>query len=283
VLALLAACGSSARDCPDAPPAIGDASTDAPPDAATGLQLVLMIGQSNAGSQGLVSELADPTLAQPYPAVQFAEVIGLLNGAPVTYPLGPLQPYPGLQPGNPPAFGFELSMGRELDAHDPGRWAIAKYSIGSTTLGGSWPTTGSYDPVGSPVNLYTAANAFGQKVAQQAGATLAAIVWIQGESDAVGAAESPYAVTYGVRLAEQIGAERFTWRDRGVPFIYGRLNVNAAGAGVADVRAGQEANQGPLEIMVDQDPYPLRSDMAHYTTESVVDLGRVYADAVLQR
>lgn len=250
---------------------------DAPAPPPAKRKLVLLFGQSNAASRGLVSELADPSLADPYPAVPFTEQIGNNYNPPtvLTYPVGPLQPYPRLDGLD--SFGVELSMGRALDAAEPGQWAIAKIGYGSTALAGEWWPTGQW-PTGQP-NLFTQQLAYVQQALADTGSDLAAMVWIQGESDAVTVALGQ---RYELGLAMFMGAEREKLPcDPRVPFIYGRLNINNPQVGRDAVRASQEANQNRYAILVDQDPYPLGPDLTHYTTQGVLDLGTLYAQTIL--
>jgi Carbohydrate esterase, sialic acid-specific acetylesterase len=251
-----------------------DANIDAQPPRR---KLVVIFGQSNAGSRGLVSELADPTLAIPYPAVPYIAEAGTDNNPPIITiaALGALGPRPSM--AGEEAFGIELTLGRALDAAAPGQWAIAKFAFGSTALAGEWWPQGVW-PTGQP-NLFSQEITFVQQALVATDSDLGALIWIQGESDAVTVALGD---RYQIELAEFVGAERLMLpADPTIPFIYGRLNINNPQPGAAAVRAGQDANQNRYAIMVDQDPFPLRSDLTHYTTPAVLDLGTLYATTVL--
>lgn len=254
--------------------AAADASVDASPVTR---KLVVIAGQSNAGRPALVSELTDPTVADPYPAIQIIDETGTDTNPPtvLVYPLGDLSAHPNL--AGAPGFGIELTLGRTLDQAQPGVWSIARFAFGSTALGGEWQPFGGW-PTGQP-NLFTQFNTFVHDAEDQTGAKLAALIWIQGESDAPTVALGQ---EYGIRLAEFFGAERMELQLSGeVPFIYGRLNVWNPQAGTPYVRAGQEAVENDDNIMVDQDSYQLRPDLTHYTTQAVLDLGTRYGQAVL--
>lgn len=276
---LLCGCGDNQFDAPDAtqPPPTIDATADARPPVRR--KLVVIFGQSNAGSRGLVSELelADQNLATPYPAVPYIAETGDDANPPHTntWPLDALGPR--LDAFGIARFGIELTLGRTLDAAEPGGWALAKFAFGSTALGGEWNPLGPY-PTGQP-NLFTQGISFVKAAMVATDSDLGALIWIQGESDAP---TVPVGQLYGIRLAEFIGAERFELGLPEVLFVYGRLNITNTSPGAAGVRSGQEANQAPLAIMVDQDPFPLQRDMLHYSTQGLVDLGRTYAEAILQ-
>lgn len=276
---IMLACGcANPAAQPDAS-SMPDATIDAPP----GRRLVVVFGQSNAGNQGSAAELADPALAAAYGAVPYEGVLGnegTTSTPIVSWPLGALGPRTNYK-GVDGTMGVEVSLGRALDEARPGGWAIAKYSIGSSSLAGSWNPTGLYSPTYNGVNLFDQQVAYIRQALADTHATLGALVWIQGESDAAGATVPVAAQQYGVRLAEFFAAERWALGAPDAPIVYGRLNAKYPGAGTPDVRAGEEANQTSNQIMVDQDPYPLQADSTHYTTEGVVDLGRVYAAAVL--
>lgn len=256
------------------------------PDATAppaGRRLVVLFGQSNAGNQGSAADLADQTLAEPYAAVPYEGVLGnegTTTTPIVTWPLGPLGPRTNYK-GIDGTLGVEIALGRVLDEANPGGWAIAKYSIGSSSLAGSWNPTGLYSPTGNGANLFEQQVAFVKQALAHTNTELGALVWIQGESDAAGATVPVAAQQYGVRLAEFFAAERWALGAPDVPILYGRLNAKYPGAGTPDVRAGEEANQAANQILVDQDPYPLQSDSTHYTTDGVLDLGRVYAAVIL--
>jgi hypothetical protein len=255
-------------------------------DAAIARKLVVTFGQSNAGSKGLVSELtgSDVSLAYPLPSVLFSGVVGneaTSSTTLITYPIGPLAPQTDYK-GTAGTFGVELSMMHELDAAQPGAWSTVKYSIGSTSLVGSWPPVSAYRPIPTvPLDLYEDEVAFTQDAIDAEQATVAAFVWIQGEEDAAGRYISQGAINYGANLAKFIAAQRVSMNAPAAPFFVGRLNVHLVGAGVADVRAGEEANASSSVVVVDQDPYPLGIDGVHYSTAGIVELGRAYAQAIL--
>lgn len=237
-------------------------------------KLAVVIGQSNARGAGLVVEIADQGLADPYPAVRYVSTIGNDANPPMTlsYPVDALGPR--LDRAGVNRFGIELTLGRALDEYEPGRWAIAKFAFDSTALAGEWNPTGSY-PTGMP-NLFAQHVTFVKQAEIDTGSEIAAVIWEQGESDAGSVIVGS---SYGIRLAEFIGAERYSLPV--VPFIYGRLNAAMVGAGVQAVRVGQEANQTSSAIMVDQDSFALGGDHTHYTSASLVAMGPLFAKAVL--
>ena len=284
----IAGCGDNDRIAPDAdigvtPDAIVatfDGSSTGSDAAAPPRKLAVIFGQSNAGTPGRTADLAGlgrADLGDPYPAVPYISETGTDNNPPITQvvPLGPLAPI--VNTSGIGTFGIELSLGRALDAAEPGQWAIARFAFGSTALAGEWAPNANW-PTGEP-NLFTQEITFVQQALAATGTELGALIWIQGESDAPTVALGQ---AYGLHLAEFIGAERLELpADPRVPFVYGRLNVNNPQLGTADVRTGQEANQNVYAIMVDQDPFPLQADLTHYTSQGDIDLGTLYATTIL--
>lgn len=234
------------------------------------------MGQSNAGTPALTSGLADPSLALPYPNVPYIARTGndLTPPVLVDYPVGDLGPRGDVNGVS--KFGIELTLGRGLDAFLPNGWALAKFAYASTALAGEWSPTSIF-PTSDPTNLYTQCIAYIAAAEAATHSQLAAIVWIQGESDS---GSISVAKEYGIRLAEFIGAMRFSAAP--VPFIYGKLNVNCFGLGVPTTRAGQVAAQLSAEnvLMVDMDAFGLQGDATHYTAASLVSLGSLYAQEI---
>lgn len=327
VLAILAACAtpgaSAALDAtaslpdgspmaPDAPAMAVDAAPATPP-----LRAVVIIGQSNAQGIALVSQLAagfaDPN-ALPYPAVPlYARYGDDLSPQTVHTYSGPLSPLcigsgdgtmtagsAGSTCAFGPEFGIELSLGRALDAADPGGWVIGKFTADSTFLADQWWPWSFYCPSGScgsaadgqlgsastAPNMYWTYLDWQAAFLSQTGAQLAAVIWIQGEEDAE---TVPLGARYGAELAAFITASRFDWQNSyggsAVPFIYGELTNGDLGLpsepGAALVRAGQTANQhAPQVVMVNQDNLPLFQTV-HFTGPDMIALGSAYASAVL--
>lgn len=229
-------------------------------------RLVAITGQSNARGAGETSELADPSLADPYEPV--LEIVRLSSSSDplnwTEYPLSPTQPrvWQGVD-----TFAVELTLARDLAVARPDvEWRIAKAAIGATSLAQTWNPNHSLPSVFDDVHTWLAG----------LDCELAAYIWIQGEKDA---AQVSFANAYDTNLANYVTALRV--RFPGVPFIYGRLHVNSGATYTATVRAGQEALSASDVYLIDQDAATLRSDLTHYTTDSVLTLGHDYAAAVL--
>lgn len=282
-----AAPDAAAEASPDAPRAV---AADAPQPA--GCRLAVLFGQSNAGLKGRVSELAgsDAAIAAPLPSVPWIVVDGNetnSNDTPlVSYPLQALQPVTDYL-GSAGTFGFEQSLGYALDAAQPGRWAIAQYSIGSTGLDGSWgpecpyyptPALGSGWGSGS-ANMFQSEIALVQGAEAATGCEVGAFIWQQGEEDSTVLLA---AQQYGLRLAQELAAERYALGvDASVPWFIGKLNSAYKQVGTALVQAGEESVAGPGVTVVDLDQYPLGTDNTHYSTSSIVAIGRAYAAQIL--
>lgn len=236
---------------------------------------IVLVGQSNAGIQGIQSELsgADLTLvSSPYIPVLAAERLAQGASYPPTwteYAYSQLQLRQFLTAEN--RYGVENTMMRDIVAARPStRWLFIRASVGGTTLNDQWlPGLGTF---------FTDAHNYIDAQLAAKGATIAAYVWIQGENDAM---QVSRAANYAANLATYIAAIRTRYGS--VPFVYGRLNVAASPTYTSVVRAAQDAQDGVNGAhMVDQDTKTLRGDGLHYTSTSVLGLGPIYAAKILQ-
>lgn len=300
VVLVLVACSSSAvhsHDHDDAAPAIDAAAqADAARDAVDPHRyLVAILGQSNAEGLGDATDTTlDPSLIAPYPLVYNASVYdmpalpfgarGKADSGSVSYAVynyGALQPF-WYNAGHVD-FGFELTLGRDLDAVWPGRVTITKYAVGGSDLGTQWKATGTFPPTGP--NLAHLALAHVRDAYEACGCDRLIIVWEQGEQDA---RDTQHAQAYAANLAQLVALFRSRWPDS--LWVIGRLNSDAVNSGkapytstVQDQEAAYVAGD-PMSVLVDQDAFPLRTtDHLHYTSQAYLDLGHAFAQAILQR
>lgn len=255
------------------------------PDAARPKKLVVIKGQSNAVGRGLASDAAGDPRLQPLAAVRYEAHLGDDSDPPkpiADYAWGDLTHL--VYRSGVDSFGIEMSLGYALAAAEPGTdWFIAKFAFGATSLFYNWQPDGVYPtmPAGQP-NLFEQSVAFERAAIADTGATLAAEIWIQGESDADTEA---HAQAYQAELLAFIAAERAaiptfaTFATAATPMFYGEL-VNAHWAARTSLRASQVADQSQFVVLVNQDGLPLADGM-HFTAAGYLELGERYAAAIL--
>lgn len=245
---------------------------------ASGRNLVILAGQSNAVGFGDTGDLTDSSYADTYSNVRTMWQVATSVTNPPNYNTGELQ---SLAPIQSNLFGLDASLGRALDEAG-GRWDIAKFALAGTSFVDHWLPDSTYptsDPDG--INLYTRFINFVKSALANTGSTLKAIVWVHGEAD-TRATDGPqnYAdnmVTFVNQVREDLGVE--------VPFVFGRLNDDYSWTApeVNACRAMQESLRAllPSMSMVNQDTAALAADNVHYTADGYVDLGELYAAKIL--
>jgi len=237
----------------------GRATPAAPPT------LVVLAGQSNALGYGV--EPKDlPAAWKEDPSVRIWR-----NGRFETLS-------PGRNTGTPrnprawgPEVGFALAWRR---SHPQGELDIVKVAKGSTGLAAD-PRALDWSPRSRELYADTTAQA---AAAQRAsGAPVAAILWMQGEEDAVSGAK---AAAYGANLTAFVRAARRDWGD--APVVLGRIGAAAREAHAAQVRRAQAevARTEPRIRMVDTDAFPVQSDRLHLDARGQLALGDAMARAL---
>lgn len=245
---------------------------------------IFIIGQSNAIGKGLASEMeaAEPGITAPFPAVQIYDQNSKFTNPPtwVIDALRDLSPRPtvidGVQfPAN--GAGIELTMGRELAARTPHTIRIAKLAIDSSSLDANWtePTW----PTGGP-SLQDQFYAFvAARLASIPGSKIGAVVLINGESDS---GASPADVNFRANAHALIDPLRTTYPTHNFLVVQHRLSKRYGSPLI--VASGQEsfvADQGALGAVTYGDDLPF-SDFAHYTSASLLTLGRRIADPIVR-
>jgi hypothetical protein len=248
-----------------------------PPNQPLRHKLVVLAGQSNAFGTGSTNQLTSHfELRDPYPAVELHERWHI--GQPLPDPMlwtdrdGPLQSRGAVegQPAN--QFGPELSMMRVLDAAEPNTWAIVKVVVGGTSLATDWRVDGNYP---SDENLF---NQLCDEIAQARfsfDADIAAIVWVQGGTDASAlASANAYAANESAFVTE-LRARFGTFR-----FVFDRLSAQTNEPYTEVVRAQQAQVAASIAdvVMVDSDDLPMVSP--HYTADGLAALGERFAGAI---
>jgi hypothetical protein len=107
------------------------------------------------------------------------------------------------------------------------------------------------------------------------------MLWMQGEYDALNA---NYAAAYADNLTDFIGAVREDFKSPAMPFVMGRIVVPAFTYRDA-VRAAQAEVAGsvPGVVMVDTDGVEMKDDQVHFNSQGLLELGRLFADAMPSR
>jgi len=193
----------------------------------------------------------------------------------------PLQPGRNTgSPNRPDAWGPEASFARAWRAARPDRpLYVVKLARGSTSLapaeGPDWsPSSGElFAQAGAELEAAKAALR-----AQGLSPRLAAVVWVQGESDAV---HPVMASAYRTNLTSFIQALRQGWSAADTPVAMAR--IGRIGSHADQVRAAQAAvdKADPLTVSVDAEGLPMQPDGLHISAEGQLRLGEALAAAVL--
>ena len=238
-----------------------------PPEA---VKVYLLAGQSNMQGIGVSSEL-QPPLSQPQDDVRFWSGTGWVS----------LRPGFGAYAGT--SFGPELTFGRAMaDALPDERIYLVKHAVGGTGLADptEWnPATGSI--YRTFINRVKAALA--NLTAAGIDHEVAGMLWMQGEHDTLDPAD---AAAYEANLTNLIAAVRAEVGAPGMPFAIGRITTELFGkATEADNKRVRDAQVAVAEAVegaswVDTDRLQLGTP-GHYGTEGQIDLGELFAGAIL--
>jgi len=262
--------------------------------SATILRVVLIGGQSNADGRAPGSGLptAPVNLQLPQPNVPFYDHT---NGAPANGD-GTLGTLTTLRPGatETPVGGFgpEVKLGYDLSRafeQQPGtQLVIIKYAKGGSSLHSDWKAGGDATTTNDG-NFYktfqqVVTDGLAKLHANYPSDTikLAAMVWVQGESDIVSSAAN--AAAYGANLTTFIADLRLTF-DPALPFFLSRISNQqtsyTANPNYTTVRAGQAsvaANvAGAYMIDTDGAAFGVNADNIHFNATGQLSLGKALA------
>ncbi len=215
-----------------------------------GLQLFLLVGQSNMAGRGPI-EAADLV---PHPRVLM--LTKDLQWQPAIDPVHFDKPIAGV--------GLASTFARVVAAAEPDTTiGLIPAAVGGTSLD-EWR-------VGGP--LYTEAIRRA-KIAQQRG-KLAGILWHQGEADS-----SPdHAATYAARFATMIAAMRQELGAENVPLIVGETGRFRADGSAINAVLAQLPTTIPRCAFVSAEGLTDKGDKLHFDTHSLHEFGRRYAEA----
>lgn len=271
-----------------------------PPHAAAAggakaIRLHVVAGQSNTVGVGADPNLLPAALGQPSADVPFWFVVGphaaiadpslRLDSGGGFVPLAPQHDPSGATFGPTLAgFGPELLLGRTLALEDDAPVAVLKFAFNGSDLAQDW---NSLVP-GSLYHQLLVEIGAARAVLESQGATveLASFCWMQGESDALDAAD---AWSYEWNLELFVERLRADLGAPGLPVVIGRLNQFIDGPNetgfpylyeVRDAQLAVHALAGATHL-VDTDRFTRGSDEVHFDAWGQVELGRHFAHAVL--
>lgn len=232
----------------------------------------MIAGQSNAVGTAKIDP-ADPMASSfPIPTRQWWYTGDKVDPLPWhEEPLGELAPRveDGFHKHGP-----ELTLGRALEAAEPGEWAVLKVAVGGTNLVNHWRVDGAY-----PSDECLSDQASDRIAAMTADLALevAAVVWIQGEADA---SSEPAASAYAANLTQLV--ERWRSRHGAFRLVIDRLSSQNTYP-YQDILRDQETQAVatiPDAAMVDVDDLPMVAP--HFTSAGYLELGDRLSAAVLR-
>ena len=222
------------------------------------LEVYIFAGQSNMMAKG--STFDDLP----------SELKGRQDDAVFVFDKGSWEP---LTPGPEQRFGPELSCASELSAKPDRPIGIIKHGKGGTNLTVDWNPD-------RPGSLYTALKQKVDAARQSRPIRIAGMFWMQGENDSKNQA---MAEAYGENFEKLILRARRDFDSPDMRFVAGRVNPPQESFPYADqVRAAQEQCSVINYRYVDCDDLAKMKDRLHYSTPGLVELGRKFADAMME-
>ena len=276
-------------------------SSEPVPVAATPklIRVVLVGGQSNADGRAASSGL--PTTPIDYQAVQAnVPFYFYTNGAAAnadstlgtltTLRTGATQMPAG---GFGPEIGLGYDLSRVLESSPGTALAIIKYAKGGSSLHTDWKAGGGASMTGDGVHYQTFQKVVAAGLAKlraaypDATVKLAAMIWVQGETDIDGGAATVAA--YGGNLTAFIADVRATLSPS-LPFMFSRISANQTVYSAPTdpqyndylamrVQQGQVAANVPAAYMIDTDgpEFAMNSDKLHFGPLGQLALGQSFA------
>lgn len=240
-------------------------------DRQTASAVVILAGQSNALGFGLRPGDLPPAARAPDPRVMIWDGDSFV----------PLQPGVNTgSPGAPHAWGPEVEFARRWRTdHPDGVLYIVKHARGSTSLAAD-----AARPDWSPATreLYTEtqaeiAEARAALDAEGGGSRVAAILWVQGEQDAV---EPAKAAAYRANLVNLFKGMRRDWAGGRIPILFSQVKAESGFEYGETVRAAQHAvdQADDFAAMVPTDAVALQPDRIHFSGAGQIRLGGAFYD-----
>lgn len=181
------------------------------------------------------------------------------------------------------AYGLELSFAHEISRAFPhDRIVIVKYAYGSTSMNGwskDWEREKGDREQDRLVSHYAVLMKLVEEVMKaEKGGKVEAFLWMQGEADRSRSVDE-FVELFKKRVAEF----REGLKSNDLPFIYGRLHDKLPGG--KNPREAQAKAEKLLAnaVMVDLDGCETGKDNTHFTGKGVLEVGRRFAKAYLER
>lgn len=228
-------------------------------------------GQSNAIVFGLTPSDLPSHLSGPMAAVQ------VWTGA------GWQAFEPGVNTGttaNPDAWGWSAQFMHRWAADHPGQTAYVVNTFKGSTGVAADSSQDDWSPSTGEWFATNAANLAAAKASLASAGQMThvdAILWNQGEQDAIDAAK---ASAYQTNLTNLISQARSAWGEASTAFIQAELSTTPGLAFDDDVRAAQVAVDAAdgLVWTVDTDALVFQADQLHYSAADAVAMGNAYYD-----
>jgi len=168
--------------------------------------------------------------------------------------------------------GPEVSCAQKLSAELKEPIGIIKLAVSGSSLAGDWA-------IAKPRSLYGQLVTTVKAARQGREIEIVGMFWLQGERDARNGA---MANAYAENFKNFIRKAREDFTSPKMFFVAGRVNPPKNPYAFVDtIRKAQEECKEENYAFVDCDSLAKRSDMVHYTTMGLVDLGHKFADQVL--
>lgn len=233
--------------------------------------LIVVAGQSNALGFGLTPGDLPPAVRTPDPRVMIWDGDSFAT----------MQPGVNTgSPGAPHAWGPEVEFARRWRAdHPDGVLYVVKHARGSTSLAAD-PARPDWSPATGELYAETKVEIAEARAALQAegiGANVAAILWVQGEQDAVDPAK---AAAYRVNLVNLLKGVRRDWGAGRTPVLFSQLKAESGFEYGQTVRAAQQATDqtDDFATMALTDPVSLQPDRIHFSSAGQIRLGGAFYD-----
>jgi hypothetical protein len=246
------------------------------PDTSQASAFIVLAGQSNALGFGLGADDLPATARAPDPRAMIwdgAAFVTMRPGANTG------------SPGAPHAWGPEVEFARRwLADHPAGRLYVLKHARGSTPLAAD-AAHPDWAPASQELFAETTAQISRAKAALAARGVrpeIGAVLWMQGEADAVDVAKAP---SYEANLVELFARIRRDWGEARTPIVFGQINGRSGFVHGDRVRAAQlrvdRADGAAASASTDH--LGLQPDRVHFSSAGQIRLGgdfyEIYANA----
>ena len=239
---------------------------------ADAVSVYLLAGQSNMAGEASRFRLP-PDLTVPYPAVKIWQ--------PEAHGFVDLQPGFAESAGDSDAFGPELSFGRTMDDQRLEPVYLIKHALGATNLAEDWNPDRRNNQHHIFVTKVKTALDFLKR--DHVRYIVKGMAWMQGENDAFEAEQ--FANDYEANLRALIADMRSHYGNH-LRFVIGQLSQHLPEGFTyqEQIRSAQRqvAATDPLTSIVKTDQFSLQADQVHFDAQGQLDLGRAFAQAMVE-